>query len=1714
MVGLAMWGQNKFKRVQRTDDARNTGRARSWLVATLIATSWLGCGVTSNESPGSSSFAITSNEEALGFEATQAWSKTAGTFGLSQRHVEGQASLAVSNVGYTELTSRALSSLGPVGPNISFDLLLPTAQPNPSWLGAVDLYFSLPSAGISNRPLGHQELTGLPLDSFQRVQFALSAADRASLGGTYSDLTFKLVLNVPQGSGQYLFDRLSLGQPGGGSGGSGGAGGGSAGSSGSGAGGSTGGAAVLTDTLEVKVVLPLGRDPGRVGLGVTADVYIADRAKLVSSNRTWLPLTTNVGSERTEIGAESSVGTIISYDDVFLRHQSVVNGDVIARGDVTRQPESVVAGQVLEDQVPPPGTIDTASFGWRVQLAAPSNELVMLEPNTTRTLTAGSYGEVNLKSSALLDLSGAKRFRFKSLMVAPGAIIRVADDVPTEIYIDETATFRGAITTPTAAMPPPITMVMAGTGQMSFESKIRALMLAPRGKVVLGGVDRDFFGAIFAQQAELRSDVTLHHIGVNLPPLGPSGPGPSTPVDLPEVPNPYASAGAHCGPRDRLSFSAWPMPGFCPAQLALSPFTGTRSGELRWISYMGSPPLFEPIVGDGGDFYVVSESNQLFALTPQGHARWSAALATTAAAPPTVLQGGAVVVALTNGTLASFSRTGQANWSAPGVCSGTPTAVNVDADGNLLVGCSEGKVALRLAANGTASWSVSTNGALHQLATVGNPGVVLIATDSELARLNRADGAKVWSRALPAAASGPAALVRDVAYVATTSGSLLAVKSDGSDAWQASLGGTPSGNLAVSPWGTVLVPMTNGDIASFDLVSGAARGRFTTGNQAVKQLLVGADGITYAWAGRKVFGMAPAGQVLWTYALAADARGITLNDEGLVLAANAARQVVALGSNPNWTLDGAGGGSGSGNGGGFNPAACEAQKLATGSDSCDPGGIGWGDPGRVSNGDGTGGTGGGGDPTTTVGQSLCLPATPPAGVTSQGLGGLAYLASQTNGAETGELVFNPPANVPAGCELKFCQEQPDGSETPLDLPFARVAQNPNELPTPTSCASISAGANCPVDPASKTDRACTNDAECNAGEICAVFCDDATCQVYDTRCGLRMACESGGLSAEPAGPFNQDDPSTWPCEELRECAETGAAFGASGDAALKKTGSLELRRAARSGFNEVHSLLVPSQYPSYASTLAADPCGTSPLATTDNSQLDSRSGSSGNQKWGLFIEPDLSQSYKVELGEILALPNIDVQASGSFRAGARVWGKEIEIINARAEAKLATCTAHLLPSLVILGSELQSWAAYASGDFPPAPEPPTEQDSLDCQNVINSLNDKLADLKKSLLDARTAWDAFRRNGQVSPASLCERTRAVLGNVDPGGCTAASARAWLERYESLVHDAQSFVANEYGSALRQIANKTEGAIAFAPDMGGPIADIGASTSYPIGPIVLTLEIEVAGDLDVSGRLSYGMGLDKLASGEGGPNVRVEAAPGAHVDAFVFVGVGLPGVSVGVEGELRLIGVSAPLHATIALSRNGYSDPRPFDSSGIFGFVSDGPGLLTSSNLQKWNAGWGYGAGVVLETLSGKINLAARVRLLFFKKTFRKKIAEWNGLTTKYEFVGKLEQPLAGSAQSELAKSDVPYPDGDGNLEAAFNITPVGPAYPVNTLGSTSSPGACGCVALGATCTANIDCCNSDVYKCVTQSSGAKVCAVPPTPPTTVPGPADPPGPIVK
>jgi len=227
---------------------------RFWLLRAAVGVALAACSdqgsshSTEAESLGTSAQALTAVQtRILGFESTADWATTAGSLSLSSNHIEGAKSLAVANSGNAVISSVPISSLGAVGDKLTLDLLLPVAQPNPYWMGTLQLVLESPSLGLWYEALQQYQLQGRPTNQFLRFDFPLSAATRAKLStGTYSDLRVRVLLNVPQGAGPWLLDRLSVGSSGGGgSGGAGGSGGtsGSSGTAGSSGKGGTGGAA-------------------------------------------------------------------------------------------------------------------------------------------------------------------------------------------------------------------------------------------------------------------------------------------------------------------------------------------------------------------------------------------------------------------------------------------------------------------------------------------------------------------------------------------------------------------------------------------------------------------------------------------------------------------------------------------------------------------------------------------------------------------------------------------------------------------------------------------------------------------------------------------------------------------------------------------------------------------------------------------------------------------------------------------------------------------------------------------------------------------------------------------------------------------------------------------------------------------------------------------------------------------------------------------------------------------------------------------------------------------------------------------------------------------------------------------------------------------------------------------------------------------------------
>lgn len=152
----------------------------------------------------------------LSFDSAGSWSSPqTQLYSDTELVTEGTGSLAVATNGWTELVSApfSTSSLRPVSSTLSLDLYVPETQPNPSWLGDLQVYLTCPSTALADRLLGQVPLTNLFVGEFNMLQLALPSDVQSVLAGDHEGCTARVVLNVNQGSGVWQLDNMGFLQP-------------------------------------------------------------------------------------------------------------------------------------------------------------------------------------------------------------------------------------------------------------------------------------------------------------------------------------------------------------------------------------------------------------------------------------------------------------------------------------------------------------------------------------------------------------------------------------------------------------------------------------------------------------------------------------------------------------------------------------------------------------------------------------------------------------------------------------------------------------------------------------------------------------------------------------------------------------------------------------------------------------------------------------------------------------------------------------------------------------------------------------------------------------------------------------------------------------------------------------------------------------------------------------------------------------------------------------------------------------------------------------------------------------------------------------------------------------------------------------------------------------------------------------------------------------
>lgn len=151
------------------------------------------------------------NADIAGFEDPNDWTTIVGsvTPGTDTRHTQGTSSLALAAKGFVQVKSPTFELTSALASTASLDFFLPSQQPNPYWLGAVQLYVDCPSKNVNNAFVGQVELTGKTLNAFNHLTFAVPSAIRSAVGASCSDFDYSVSVNVPtDATGTYLLDNF------------------------------------------------------------------------------------------------------------------------------------------------------------------------------------------------------------------------------------------------------------------------------------------------------------------------------------------------------------------------------------------------------------------------------------------------------------------------------------------------------------------------------------------------------------------------------------------------------------------------------------------------------------------------------------------------------------------------------------------------------------------------------------------------------------------------------------------------------------------------------------------------------------------------------------------------------------------------------------------------------------------------------------------------------------------------------------------------------------------------------------------------------------------------------------------------------------------------------------------------------------------------------------------------------------------------------------------------------------------------------------------------------------------------------------------------------------------------------------------------------------------------------------------------------------------
>jgi outer membrane protein assembly factor BamB len=692
-----------------------------------------------------------------------------------------------------------------------------------------------------------------------------------------------------------------------------------------------------------------------------------------------------------------------------------------------------------------------------------------------------------------------------------------------------------------------------------------------------------------------------------------------------------------------------------------------------------------------------------------------------------------------------------------------------------------------------------------------------------------------------------------------------------------------------------------------------------------------------------------------------------------------------------------------------------------------------------------------------------------------------------------------------GCPVTFCND--DEVAIPLADGKALLADPANGTP-PTSasytdnyCDATSADECEAIKPSSVVwATTCVDSSQCGTGKLCALTCpkDSATnlpkleClpEQQEAHCAQVDTARCPGLAAVSTT-------ATPKCHELRECADaedkateaeiTPVCVGPDGDNRAPGEGGLTDHTAAKcnttsnTGTTPTLTGVSTANFPGFDLWAEATDGRFCSVAQPEKARASDNGGKSADsarkskKKWGLWLNADVSSNFDVEPKPFgFFLPK--ATADANFAIMARVMGKEITVLGALADASLQMCQVQAASSLKLFNQTIHGVEASL----------PTvdEEGGTKCEEFFTEVEEAIGEVKHAMVAAARMHSLIKDAGAAlgNKAFVTkDMCHAILSQYDQFGrvvsvdpiCNAPNltkanatkiANAYIARYNTMVSGLNAKISalksqyitpyiNQMGSFQKNAgAGRFEKDMPILPDIGSEFNIVGASVSFPIGPVALTLEIQGSGEWGIDGYLNYGAQLLPLPGGEDpGFWARARVEPFLHVDVDVFMGVGfeygVAGASAGIGGVITLVDIRAPVSggANLRMSAremtSSEKESRAWPASLTRFKASDFHPSLKQMRYE-WKNNAEMQAAAQLTALSGSLDIRLRVKFLFVTKTWKKRIAQLKGKTWTFAWKGEVNLPIALPPVNLPVLDSLPFPSIPTLAPIDFNFPEVG------------------------------------------------------------------------